>query len=413
MKKLLIIGLVWPEPVTTAAGVRMIQLINIFKSFEYHIYFASTAEPTEKSFPLENLNVKTISILLNSPTFDSFLLQINPDIVLFDRFITEEQFGWRVTENCPDALKILDTEDLHFLRNFREKKLQLSDKQHHSIFENDLTKREIASIYRCDFSLIISKFEYNLLLKIFKINANLLFYLPFLIDKTTSTTLKMYPSFTERKNFVFVGNYKHKPNTNAINYLKIKIWPLIKSQIPNAELHFYGAYASEKIKQLHNLNDHFIYKGWEPDISKIFTPYKVCLAPIQFGAGLKGKLVNAMQYGTPTITTNIGAEGIGNKKNWPGFIENDLTNFADKAILLYNDQNIWEISQQKGISILNKKFSKSIFLKKLNEFLSEITINLKEHRTKNFVGCMLNYHLLQSTKYMSKWIEEKNKNPKI
>lgn len=410
MKKLLIIGLVWPEPATTAAGVRMMQLINIFKTFEYQIYFVSTAERSAKSLPLENLNVITNLIYLNSSTFDSYLSDINPNIVLFDRFITEEQFGWRVTEICPNAIKILDTEDLHFLRDYREKTLNKANIHFQTILKNDLTKREIASIYRCDFSLIISKFEYNLLLKTFKIKASLLFYLPFLIDKTTSATLKKYPSFTERNNFVFVGNYKHKPNENALVYLKYEIWPIIKSQLPNVELHFYGAYASEKIKKLHNLNDQFIYKGWEPDISKIFLPYRVCLAPLQFGAGLKGKLVSAMQYGTPNITTNIGAEGIGNEKNWPGFIENDAVNFADKAVLLYNDQNIWEISQINGIKLLNSKFNTALYQKKLFDFLAILSNNLQTHRANNFIGNMLNYHLLQGTKYMSKWIEEKNKN---
>jgi glycosyltransferase involved in cell wall biosynthesis len=413
MKKLLIIGLVWPEPATTAAGVRMMQLINIFKTFEYQIYFVSTAERSAKSFPLENLNVITSSIVLNSSSFDSYLLDINPSIVLFDRFITEEQFGWRVAENCPSAIKILDTEDLHFLRDFREKTFKENNLPFESILESDLTKREIGSIYRCDFSLIISKYEYNLLLKTFKISADQLFYLPFLIDKTSSATLKMYPSFTERNNFVFVGNFKHKPNASALIYLKSEIWPLIKSQLPKAEMHFYGAYASEKITQLHNLNDQFIYKGWEPDLSKIFLPYKVCLAPLQFGAGLKGKLVSAMQYGTPTLTTNIGAEGIGNVKNWPGFIENDALNFANKSALLYTNQNIWENSQIKGIKLLNSKFNNALFSKKLFEFLSKLFVDLKAHRATNFVGNMLNYHLLQGTKYMSKWIEEKNKNLKI
>ena len=76
---------------------------------------------------------------------------------MFDRFMVEEQFGWRVAEQCPNALRILDTEDLHCLRKGREKAIKdqaLFDK---SYLFNDISKREIASIYRCDLSLLFQK----------------------------------------------------------------------------------------------------------------------------------------------------------------------------------------------------------------------------------------------------------------
>ena len=166
MKNLLIIGFVFPEPNSTAAGTRMMQLIDLFQKNNYAITFASSASKTDKSFNLETINIKTQEIKLNDANFDKLLKKINPIIVLFDRFLTEEQFGWRVSEICPKAIRILDTEDLHFLRNARQLSIKNKIKISTDLLFNEIAKREIASIYRCDLSLIISKYELKLLKKL-------------------------------------------------------------------------------------------------------------------------------------------------------------------------------------------------------------------------------------------------------
>ena len=121
MKNLVIIGKVFPEPNSTAAGSRMIQLMDLFLTQNYQIKFLSTASISEKSFDLSSKNIQFQNILLNDNSFDELIKNLNPDVVVFDRFNTEEQFGWRVSEQVPNAVKILDTEDLHFLRTAREK----------------------------------------------------------------------------------------------------------------------------------------------------------------------------------------------------------------------------------------------------------------------------------------------------
>ena len=120
-QQVLIIGFVWPEPNSSAAGGRMVQLISIFKAQGFEVTFASPAMDSDYMVDLESLVVSKKSIALNCSSFDIFVKELNPTIVLFDRFMMEEQFGWRVAENCPDALRLLDTEDLHCLRLARQK----------------------------------------------------------------------------------------------------------------------------------------------------------------------------------------------------------------------------------------------------------------------------------------------------
>ena len=111
MKKLLIIGYVWPEPNSSAAGSHMLQLIAFFQAQGYVVTFTSPAQQTEHMVDLTDIGVFVEPITLNCDSFDTFIAQLQPDIVLFDRFMMEEQFGWRVAEHCPNALRILDTED--------------------------------------------------------------------------------------------------------------------------------------------------------------------------------------------------------------------------------------------------------------------------------------------------------------
>ena len=406
-KNILIIGNVWPEPCSTAAGTRMLQLIELFQKNDYTVTFASASSKNDKSFPLENLGIVNVKIQLNNSNFDTFIKKLNPHIVLFDRFLTEEQYGWRVSENCPDALRILDTEDLHFLRHARHKAHKYDDEVSIKYLINDITKREIASIFRCDLSLIISKYEYELLINTFKIDSSLLIYVPFLLDQLDIETINSYPAFSERKNFMTIGNFIHEPNWNAILHLKNTIWPLIKLKLPNAQMHIYGAYATEKVMQLHNKKDDFYIKGWTNDAKEAFTAHKICLAPLLFGAGLKGKLIDAMLYGTPSVTTKIGAEAMHDKLDWNGFIIDTPEEFANKAVELYDNEKTWKTAQKNGIEIVNNCYSKEKFTELMMNRINRLFKNIENHRLENFTGAMLMHHSLKSTKYLSKWIEEK------
>ncbi|PVX46441.1 glycosyltransferase involved in cell wall biosynthesis [Flavobacterium sp. 103] len=409
IQTLLVIGFVWPEPNSSAAGGRMLQLIDQFQQQGYAITFASPAMDSDYMVDLASLNVDKKSIALNCSSFDAFVKELNPTVVLFDRFMIEEQFGWRVAENCPDALRILDTEDLHCLRLARQKAF----KAHHDFtiadtLKEEVAKREIASILRCDLSLMISEFEIELLKTTFKVDEKLLYYLPFLLEPLSEKTFEKLPSFEERNDFIFIGNFLHEPNWNAVQYLKETIWPLLRKQLPDANLNIYGAYPSQKVMQLHQPKEGFHIKGRAIDANEVVQNARIVLAPLRFGAGIKGKLIEAMQCGTPSVTTTIGAESMQGNLPWNGFVTDDADEFTQTAIQLYQDKKLWKTAQQNGIAIINQRYSKERFE---NDFALKVQFlrsNLPQHRLDNFVGALLQHHTLTSTKYMSRWIETKN-----
>ncbi len=386
----------------------MLQLLDFFLKSDYDITVASSAAVTEFSADLEAMGIKTRAIALNNSSFDVFVKELMPNVVIFDRFLTEEQFGWRVAEQVPDALRILDTEDLHSLRHVRELCFKKGVQFTTAIWlQDDKTKREIASIFRCDLSLIISSFELELLIDIVKINRSLLVSLPFMVDEIKET--KMWPIYEQRTDFLFIGGGKHAPNLDAIAYLKTVIWPLIHQQLPEAKLNICGAYLPQQVLEMHNPKQGFLVQGRVEEAKAVMQQSKVCLAPLRFGAGIKGKLLDAMRYGTPSVTTSIGAEGMQGILEWNGAVKNDSKEFANAAVTLYTDKNTWKKSQLQGKTLVNTLFGKNSFIKVFTEKLEHLQKNLPQHRQQNFMGQLMQHQTMASTKYMSKWIEEKNK----
>lgn len=437
MKKILVIGYVWPEPNSSAAGSRMLELVQLFLAMQCEVTFASAAALSEHRFDLTALGVVEKTIALNCSSFDEFVAQLQPDTVLFDRFFTEEQFGWRVEQQCPQALRILDTEDFHSLRHARQQLLKsaqkalaidgaVTEKERQSLppvsttseelyaqmCSSDMAQREVAAIFRCDLSLMISEVEMELLQQHFSVPAPLLFYCPFLSQPKTAD--KTLPDFSARQHFITIGNFRHEPNWDSVLWLKYQLWPLIRAQFAQAnlaapELHIYGAYPPPKATQLHNAKEGFHIKGWAADAHTVMQNARVCLAPLRFGAGIKGKLMDAMHSGTPSVTTSIGCESMSGGFDWCGAVANDAEVFAQAALDLYQQPSLWQEKQQQGFTILRDYFYRCDYAAALEQRLGILEENSVAERQRNFIGQMLRHHHHKSTQYMAQWIEAKNR----
>jgi len=411
LPKALVIGKIWPEPDSSAAGSRMLQLIDLFIEAGWEVIFASSSVKSNYTANLSKHGIKEVQVKLNDSQFDQYIAKLKPDVVIFDRFMTEEQFGWRVAEYSPKSLRILDTEDLHFLRHARQVEQFPRNKDYQNLdLTNETAKRELAAILRSDCSLVISEYEYNVLVKRFNISKDQLFYLPFLFEEHEVHSGEKTVCFDQRKHFFWIGNFRHKPNHDAVGYLHSEIWPLIRAKLPDAEIHVYGAYLPASIQSLQNTGRGFIIKGRVDETDTVLQKSRVSLVPRRFGACLKGKLTDSMRCGTPVVTTSIGAEGLPGDMPWPGSIEDDPINFAGAAIELYTNQKKWAAAQSNGFKLIKKRFSKKKHSLRFLPFLKALMQSLTQHRKKHFLGSLLMHHTMAASKYMGKWIEEKNKN---
>ncbi|MFT5705802.1 MAG: glycosyltransferase involved in cell wall biosynthesis [Oceanospirillaceae bacterium] len=437
LSTVVVIGYVWPEPNSSAAGSRMMQLLAFFKQRSERVIFASPAQLGEHRVQLNGLDIEEQNIELNCESFDHWINQLQPELVLFDRFMMEEQFGWRVEQQCPNCIRILDTEDLHSLREARHQLLRSALKANREIdlqFDHldtvyqimvttDVCQREIAAILRCDLTLMISEFEIYLLTQKFNIPQGLLLHLPFMLEKLrladtnpdanhgneASSTL---PAFSQRAHFVTIGNFRHAPNWDTILWLKQAVWPKIRTLMPDAQLHIYGAYPPKKATSLHNPKQGFYVQGWAEDAFEVLSQARVCLSPIRFGAGIKGKFTDAMLCSTPSITTSLGAESMHGDFSWPGAIHNSSDDIAKAASELYQTETLWQHASDKGATILDTHYNKAHLSVRLEAAVDTLQKDLTALRLNNFTGMMLRHHHHKSTKYMAQWIAAKNNNLK-
>ena len=421
--RVLIIGYVWPEPRSSAAGGHMMQIIESFLQRGWHITFSSPAGIGEHKADLASLGIDEVGIELNNSSFDTFISQLAPDIVLFDRFMMEEQFGWRVEKHCPAALRVLETSDLQSLRDARQQQLKARLKSSADLddFSNlfaparrdtfeqmantDLAQREIAAIYRCDLSLMISEYEIDLLVEHFNVPRALLHWCPLMVDSVPAE----FVPYEQRQHFLSIGNFRHAPNWDAVLWMKTTVWPLIRQQLPGAQLHVYGAYTPPKATALHNPAQGFHVLNWAEDALEVMSHARICMAPLRFGAGIKGKIADAMLCGTPNVTTPVGAEGMHGELPWAGAIEQSATAIAAAAVHLYQNAEAWHQAQQHGQTLLAQRYLQASHGPALVECIERCRTGLEQHRRNNFTGAMLRHHQHKSTQYMAQWIEAKNR----
>jgi len=413
MQKVLVIGYVWPEPASSAAGYRMLALLDTFRRQHWQVTFASPAEKSPHRADLPARGIEEVNIALNCASFDDFIQKLQPDLVMFDRFMMEEQFGWRVEKYCPQAIRLLDTEDLSCLRHARHQACkqtgEVSLEVAPELLLSEHAKREVAAILRSDLTLMISRAEVELLVQTFKVDPALLLDCPFMQPPVLAEQQTQLPSYAQRQHFILIGNFRHAPNWDAVLWMKQSIWPLIRARLPDTELHIYGAYPPPKATQLHTPKQGFLIKGWADDASQVMQQARVNLAPLRFGAGLKGKLVDALACGTPSVTTSVGAEGMAGTAPWPQPLADTPEQLAIKAVELHENRQQWHDCQQAGFALHNERFDFTQHADALVARLQQLRDGLDTHRLANFTGAMLRHHSMKSTQYMAQWIEAKNR----
>lgn len=388
----------------------MMDLLRFFSRRADQLVFASPAQDSPHNADLDSIGVRTQSIKLNCESFDRFCQQLAPDIVLFDRFMMEEQFGWRVAKACPDALRILDTEDLHCLRDARHRHLKQTGKMLRSPslaqLNGDLAQRELAAIWRSDLTLIISPVEVDILVQCFQVSPELLHETPLWVPSQRYVS----EGFAKRRHFVSIGSFRHAPNWDSVRWVNSEIWPAIRRRLPDAELHIYGSYPPPKATALHNPKTGFLVKGWADEALPVLAQARVCLAPLRFGAGIKGKFVDAVRAGTPSVTTDIGREGLFPGFAWPGSVANSAEEIVEAAVALYQQAPQWQAQHVLSQKIANQAYQVEDCEASLAAAIERVSSHLGEHRANNFIGAMLRHQSLRATQYMSQWIEQKQLN---
>ena len=400
-RRALLIAKQWPEPTSTAAGRRTLDILDLLAEAGYQVEIASPAQPTPfqaKTGYGEHL------IAVNDASFDHWVRALNPTLVIYDRFMMEEQFGWRVREQCPGAITLLDTSDFHSLREARHQAVKTGEPL--NLF-NDIAEREVAAMARCDLTVMISQVEVDLLKQHFCLPDWQLHYLPFLVRELPE--VETLPGFDEREHLVMIGGFKHAPNRDATTWFAQAIWPQLHALLPGVECHIYGAYSDHAMHRLSDPRTGLRVHGRAEDALATLARYRVNLAPLRFGAGQKGKILEGWLSGTPTVTTPVGAESMAPEDAWGYPLTDDPQQFAAITAQLYQDKTAWLAARDAGSRALASGFSYSDHAGVLIARLEEIAANLEAHRNRNIWGRILRRTEHRAEEFMSRWIEAKNK----
>lgn len=426
--KVLFLSSVWPEPTSSAAGVRVLSLAKSFMKRGAQIYWGATCKPSSFQEDLEKLGIRTREILLNDSSFNDWVKDVAPDGVVFERFVVEEQFSFRVREVAPRAWMACDTSDLHSIRRAREAwvRKNLADSASLDLREirnpksmavewlwNDDTFRELSSIHRMDLNWVVSFEEARWLVDFFGVAPEKVFVLP--IDLGLDRVERQVER-SERSEHACIGNFRHSPNLDAVRFLKSHLWPAVRAKLPHAKISIYGAYPSKEAMGWNSPQTGFSVRGPAEDSRVTLSKAISLVAPLRFGAGVKGKILDSWSVGTPVVTTEIGAEGIlpigqATACELPGFSIDDWVN---AIVRLEADSQHWKGVSDRGIAAFNAVYSSqpvdAFFESSFRRLSSLGSSSIKKgSESGQWTQALLWSNQLRSTEYFSRWIEEKNR----
>ena len=280
------------------------------------------------------------------------------DLVLLSRHYVAAKHMATVRAFAPRALVVFDTVDLHFLREERLAELDAS----RAAGTAAAAKRaeELALIRRADVTLVVSDVERDLL-------ADLAPQAKVIVLSNIHDRHEQGRSFGERAGLLFVGGFRHPPNTDAVLWYASEILPRIRRRLPGVKSYIVGADPPATIRAL--ASDDLVIAGFVPDLSPYLEGCRVSISPLRYGAGVKGKVNQAMSFGLPVVATTPSIEGMHLNPGSDVLIGDDAQAFADAVVRAYQDQALWEQLAAGGRDNVSRHFSREVATAAIVELL--------------------------------------------
>ncbi|HFD12839.1 MAG TPA: glycosyltransferase, partial [Crenotrichaceae bacterium] len=347
-KRVLIYDACTPTPDQDSGSLRMVNLIEILQSLGYHVGFmAENMAYVETYTPaLQQTGVECIYHPHVKSPIDYFKEKGKYyDVVIVSRYYIAEPVMPMIRQYCPKATILFDTVDLHYLREQRlaefENSKQLSETAEKT------RKKELSVIEQADITLVVSSYEKQFLGKQIK-QAQV---------EILSNIHRVHgrrKTWRQRKDIMFVGGYQHPPNIDAIIWFTTEIFPLVRKQL-DIQLHIIGSKATKDVESLDG--NGVVFHGYVEDIEPFVDGCRIAIAPLRYGAGVKGKVNMSMSYGQPVVATSVAAEGMFAKHGHDILIADSETDFAKAIIELYNNSQLWNKLSNNGLKNVEQWFS--------------------------------------------------------
>jgi O-antigen biosynthesis protein len=367
-KNILIVDEHIPEFDKDSGSRRMTEIIKILIKNDFKVFLLS--DQKEYRFNQEYVPYfEKMGVIVYKPhlvnnkliTKEKFLHTITPKLswAILSRPDIYDKYNDVIKNLNPKCTLIYDMVDFHYIRFLRE--FELTNSEIALSQANKYKEIETSNCLNSDVTIAVSNKdkeyleESNIVPKSVKIISN--------IHEPNPKTSK---DFNKRKDLLFIGGFKHAPNIDAVKQLHSNIMPLIWNKSPDIKIHIIGSNVPNEIKALHSEN--FIIHGFVEDVTTFFNSCKVFIAPLQYGAGIKGKIGQSFEYNLPVVTTTIGLEGFNFHSHEKNMVAEIGEDFALKTLEIYNNEKLWNEIHENCVKILtpfSTNYTESILLETL------------------------------------------------
>ncbi|MGC8638476.1 MAG: glycosyltransferase [Isosphaeraceae bacterium] len=361
--QVLIIDHHMPTPNRDAGSVRMLEIMNAVRRGEHHVIFLPAdllALPPYQQ-QLQGIGVEVI----HHPYYRSVAGWLKRhgrelDMVIVSRAEIAARHLASVKRLAPQAKVVFDTVDLHFLREDREARLKQDPSLYRAVARRK--EQELSLVRLADLTLVVSCLEREILLK--QCPGADVRIIPTIYPVPPADR----PGLADRKNIVFIGGFEHPPNADAVRYFASEIFPRVLARIPDARFQVIGPEPTPEIRALAGGNIEVL--GFVPDVTPYFDRARLAVAPLRFGAGVKGKVNQSMAFGVPTVVSSIAAEGMYLVHEENALIADNPASFAEAVVRVWTSPDLWERLSTHGRENVEKYFSVNANAQRIDELLS-------------------------------------------
>ncbi len=270
-------------------------------------------------------------------------------LIYITRYHVAQDVLPQLRKHAPSAKIVLMLADLHFLRELRAALHNIDDDQLSQAIET--RENELAVMRKVDLVLSYSDVEKAVILS-HNLASTKVTKCPLVCDVIDSIN-----SFDKRADIAFLGGFNHPPNAEAIFWFVDNVWPTLMVQLPEAKLRIYGSAIPQSIKDLAAVNTRIHVHGWVSDVASVYNSCRVFIAPLQSGAGIKGKVIGALAHGVPSVLSDIAVEGIGVCDEIHAFVASSPDEWVNRMMTLYTDQVLWAKMSQHALSFAKRHYS--------------------------------------------------------
>ncbi|PYL25483.1 MAG: hypothetical protein DMF44_02420, partial [Verrucomicrobia bacterium] len=359
-KNILVIDHHLPTPDRDSGSLRMFQILKILHRLGHRVTFLpdNLADMPPYTCELQKRGIQVVHYPYVKRVRDYLISHSHMfDVVVLSRCDFARKHIADVRLHAPQRRIIFDTVDLHYLREQREAQLTQDPDVRRKAQERQLVEDYI--IKEADETWVVSPIEQQMLQenwphKSIQLVSNI-------VDVTGPVT-----PFSLRRDWLFIGGFQHRPNIDAVFFFVEEIYPLVRDRLPDTKFYIIGDKAPPEIVAL--ASDRIIVAGLQRNVYSFFDSVRLSVAPLRFGAGIKGKINQSMAFGVPVVATSIAVEGMNLKDHEHVLVADEPQDFARALIELYESEELWKRLSQNGISKTQELYSSDAAREKL-EFL--------------------------------------------